>query len=141
VSPLILFYRLNQAARALSAARISSGDWEPPWGHGLALPKPDLRDDCVPALGDIKVRDDGRGFLEHVADLLDSPTLSVETTLATHVCSLPEHREFLLNLDEPRPLDISIRSFGRTPGPSDTFWLAVGALPDDMLELETRPDV
>jgi hypothetical protein len=85
VSPIILFYGLTQVARALAAARVTGGHWEGKPSHGLRLFKPDLSLEGTPQLREVVVRDEGRGFIQQVADVLGSPTIPEATTLVSRL--------------------------------------------------------
>jgi hypothetical protein len=138
-----LFYGLTQAARALAAAGLAGGDWEGLPGHGLHLLKPDLRLGARPDLHRIVVRDEGRCFIQQVAEMLGSPTIPIETTLAALLASLPERDElFLDDLPEPGPLVIAggMENFTRQ-NTDPTVSLAIGPLPSRLLRFKTRDGV
>src|SRR5215216_310757 len=112
-SPIVLYYSLTQGARALCAARIDGGEWDGAPSHGLTLLRPDAQQDAAPSLSSITVRTHGRGFVQQVADLLESPTLNDSADLAALLHSLPEHAEFMLidNATAARPLEVHDSTF------------------------------
>ena len=87
IKPILLYYGLNQAARAIAASMI---DDEKKWelqGHGITCHN--LNDDL--SLGELVVSNQNRsGAFEALADILGSPTLSMKVPLQAIWMSLPE---------------------------------------------------
>lgn len=106
-SPLLLFYGLTQAGRALCAAGIPDTAWEGAQQHGLHFQL------TVPAYGSpldlttVRVRTHGLGLIHQVADVLGSPVLSDCASLSDLISSLDSDLYFD---DEqysvPRPLEV-----------------------------------
>lgn len=133
-SPIILFYGLTQAARALSAAR-TAGSADGVAGHGLRLLRPEIPDRTMPTLDAFLVRDEGRGFIQQVAGLLGSPTIPRDTSLAALLCSLPQHQDLLLG-DRPEsvPLRIAEGSYSSHRNEVlEEISVRLGPLPDHLV--------
>jgi hypothetical protein len=120
--PILLFYALSQAYRALCAARLRV-DWQPT-GHGLAVPN--RGSDVL----DVVVRKDGDGLYQAAMSVADEAPLAGEVTIGALWASNPELRQkapadvlsfpgaLTLRLAHPLPTDPS--------APDDLFMLADG---------------
>ena len=87
--PILLYYGLNQAARAIVAGAANKSE---PWkvqGHGLRCPN--LNE--VTALGELTVTDHGRGGFQQLAKYVGSPTLRDKVEFRELWTSLPEGTE------------------------------------------------
>lgn len=131
-SPLLLFYGLTQAGRALCAAGIPGTAWEGAQQHGLHFQL------TAPAYGSpldlttVRVRTHGVGLVHHVADVLGSPVLSDSASLSDLISSLDSNLYFE---DErysvPRPLEVYEDGMLQEPfGHPARRALFLGPLPD-----------
>lgn len=135
-SPIVLFYSLTQAARALCAVRVPGDDWNAVPAHGLTLLAPDAQGDQAPPLEKITVKAKRKGFVQQVAALLHSPVLEGAVTLRELLCSLPEHRELMLfDSVDARPLEVhDSTSLSRSSSePSNEVVAVVEPLPPELV--------
>jgi hypothetical protein len=131
--PIVLFYGLTQAARAISAA-LRGGAADAPARHGLTLLRPAISEETIPALELILVRDKGRGFLQHMAGLLGSPTIPLDTSVAALLRSLPQYRDFLLgDSREGAPLTIGEGDTRHRNEVMQHISLRLGPLPEHLV--------
>jgi hypothetical protein len=126
-APIVLFYALAQASRAITAA-FGESQAKPPRGHGLSVPDP-----VGAELSDVVVKParEGNGHIQALARVLDSPALAREVSLDVVLCSLPEHDSFLLG-DGPgrlRPITIHDRTLYRSSGSQPSPDVSVLAWP------------
>ncbi len=135
-SPILLFYGLNQAGRAICAGRFRGASWRPPESHGLSFTVTSPREDRVLSLTDVEVSPDGRGLVQHVAASLDSPVLATSATLAELLAAL-DLALFFEDDDLPgaRPLEVYEDGFTQwTPGQPVKKSLLIGPLPEELAE-------
>lgn len=100
--PILLYYGLNQASRALRAVSERPNSyraWEPR-GHGITCPNVDTATE----LGDVVVKDsrpgksgDTHGYFQKFAQLVSSPTLSEPVQLRDVWACIPEGAQVLLD--------------------------------------------
>jgi hypothetical protein len=136
--PIVLFYGLTQAARAISAAS-RTGAADAPARHGLTLLNPAFHERSMPTLEQIYVRDQGRGFLQHVAGLVASPTVPLDTSVAALLRSLPRYRDLLLgDRPESAPLAIAEGDTGHRNEVTKHISLRLGPLPAHLVR--SRPE-
>lgn len=85
--PILLYYGLNQASRAILEAKRDPRQQGAPSSHGIKTPN--LGQD--PKVGDLELADDGTsGSFGQLADVLDSPTLPGRVPLRQLWIGLPE---------------------------------------------------
>jgi hypothetical protein len=87
-SPLLLFYGLTQAGRALCAAGVRGAAWEGAQKHGLRFELTEPASGSPLALTKVRVRTNGTGLVHQVADVLGSPVLSDSASLIDLISSL-----------------------------------------------------
>jgi hypothetical protein len=106
-SPLLLFYGLAQAGRALCAAGIPGAAWKGAQQHGLHFQLTEPADGAPLELTTVTVRTQGMGLVHRAADVLGSPVLSDSVSLSDLISSLDSDLCFD---DEqysvPRPLEV-----------------------------------
>jgi hypothetical protein len=136
VSPITLFYGLTQAAQALGALRVQV-DWEAPQSHGLTLRAPEIADDQVLSLADVKVAPSGDGFVQQIAQRLGSPVLQQEASLASLICALAEADAITVGGRDPRPLAVGASTMSYNfQDQSDVVSMSVGPLPAELYQSE-----
>lgn len=123
-SPLLYFYGLSQAGRAICAAS-RRNDWEPRSSHGLRVKfeAPSVDDEFDLDKVRISLQGSG-GLVRQVAEPLGSPLIQAEVTLTEVLTSLPEK---LLHADQrgyPGVLEAS-----NLLGASAEWGIRVGPLP------------
>lgn len=142
-SPMLLFYSLNQAARASCAATVDGDDWRGRAGHGLQCTVQQAGENTLPTLEDVVVRDAGRGLVHLVAKTAGSPTVPGGATLHELVHALPEREQFLLLDESPAPTPIHLYDHTATRAqnaePSPDVYASVGPLPAELVRFETAP--
>jgi hypothetical protein len=137
VQPIVLFYGLTQAGRAIAAARGPEGSWEAIARHGLKTTLISMPDDTPLPFNRIEVRDNGNGFFQQIARLVGSPTLPRATSVAALALSLPEEERFLLPGDEPRPLKVTTKvRGGNVSDMDDLLEFHIGPLPNHLVRRE-----
>lgn len=102
--PVLIFYGLSQAGRAVAAAATSAGqnDWRLD-GHGITTSP--LQDAQRGSLADLTLRDDGRGSFTQLAAILDAASLPNPTLIGQLWCLLPDvARHPLPGMGKARPL-------------------------------------
>jgi YaaC-like Protein len=87
-SPLLLFYGLTQAGRALCAAGIPGAAWEGAHRHGLHFQLTAPAEGSPLELRNVGVRTDDEGLVNQVADVVGSPVLSDSASLSDLISSL-----------------------------------------------------
>jgi hypothetical protein len=99
--PLLAFYGLSQASRAVLAAHRYGERWNP-HGHGITAAN------TSGALEGVTSRDKGSGLFDCLAAAMDSATLPEAVSLGSLVSSLPAfvNPEPFSNIEGPRPLTI-----------------------------------
>lgn len=99
--PLLAFYGLSQASRAVLAAHSHGEQWNP-HGHGVTAGS------TGGALASVTSRDRGSGLFSCLAEVMDSATLPEAVILARLVASLPAvvDPEPFSNVEGSRPLAI-----------------------------------
>ncbi len=107
-SPLLLFYGLTQAGRAICAAGLPGSAWRPAESHGLefeiTLPSSGANLD----LASVLVKPSGEGLVQQVARILDSPVLGGPATLSALLASIDKQLLFTdLQVPDPHPLEVS----------------------------------
>lgn len=86
IKPILLYYGLNQAVRALAAMGIKQKQgWEFS-SHGLTCKNIDQN----PGLAGLEVVDSGQGAFQALGDLVGSPTLPERVEFGDIWCSLPQ---------------------------------------------------
>lgn len=143
VQPIIFFYGLTQAARAIYVARVSTARWEGKPSHGLTLSKANGPTSKA-RFKDVHVRDHGQGFFQDVAALLGSPTLPAPVSLAELASSLPERDKFPLADEALGPLEVHNYDdlvLGRENSPEDLIGLWIAPLPDPLRPTPTPDQV
>lgn len=131
-SPLLLFYGLTQAGRALCAAGIRGAAWEGAQQHGLRFQLTAPAGGSPLDLTKVKVLTHGAGLVHQVAEVLGSPVLSEGASLSDLISSLDSDLYFD---DErysvPRPLEVHEDGMTQEPfgGPARRA-LFLGPLPD-----------
>jgi hypothetical protein len=112
VSPLLLFYGLTQAGRAICAAGMPASAWRPAESHGpafeLTLPKSGANMDLAKVL----MKLGGGGLVQQVARILDSPVLEGPATLSALLASIDAQLLFTdvqLRMDRPGEGPVEIR--------------------------------
>ena len=84
--PILLFYGLSQAGRAIAAAcKACTSDWRLS-GHGIAVKNLGQR----ASLDDVKVADQGSGSFTQLAPMLNSGTLPDDATLGQIWSTIPD---------------------------------------------------
>ncbi|WP_146754690.1 YaaC family protein [Micromonospora noduli] len=111
-SPLLLFYGLSQAGRAVAASatgKENANRWRLA-GHGVTNEQPTgLNAATIAAL---KVRNQESGAFTQVADILNAASLPDPVSLGNLWCLLPESGRFPLpGMGDARPIDISLTSY------------------------------
>jgi YaaC-like Protein len=120
--PILLFYGLSQAGRAVAAASTAAGEQE--WklaGHGIKATKLDQE-----RLAHVQIRDAGKGAFTQLAPLLRSGSIPAGATLGEVWTAIPDlWRHPLSEATRPMPpLRLEgIRVF------DDLFWASVCGLP------------
>jgi hypothetical protein len=130
-SPLLLFYGLTQAGRAICASGPGSA-WRPAENHGLAfeitLPTSGANLD----LTKVMVKPSGVGLVQRVAHILDSPVLEAPATLSALLASIDAELLFTeLQVPDLRPVGVSEWTKNLTPiATSATQSLFLAPAPD-----------
>jgi len=133
--PLLLFYGLSQAGRALVAARTHGDPWQPR-GHGIAQAK---GNSPATTVADFKVepKTGKAGAFALVADALASSSLPGPTRLGDLWPLLPDTQRFELPGSGPhRLLNIQVNTYGDGMGPINA---EISGLPGN-LGIERGPD-
>jgi hypothetical protein len=87
-APLLLFYGLTQAGRALVAAGAPNNRWPEPKGHGLSFDCRKPANRSVLGLTDAHVSPRGTGLVKAVAGVLGSPVLETDVSVQVILSSL-----------------------------------------------------
>lgn len=143
VSPVLLFYSLTQAARAVCAAVIEGPQWQAIPSHGLSLLAPEIPNEQRPSISDIYVVTKRSGFVQQFADTSGSPHPPEKCTLAELLHALPEHEELLLPSDGHRqPLRVHDTTIFRSTSsqPSTAVTARVNPMPSSMVRRDEQPD-
>lgn len=145
VAPILLFYGLTQAARAIQAAGIDGPRWQAVPSHGLTLKDPQVPGSTTPRISDIIVtaRPGRQGFCQQFAELTGSAAPPEECSLADILAQLPQHEQLLLEeSSHPRPLRLHDQTLYRSLSstPSSQVVLQVGPLPDHLVHFDVGPD-
>lgn len=126
-SPLLLFYGLAQAGRAICAAGVRHDhNWRPKAGHGLqfrasAPPEGDILD-----LRNATISPAGDGLIQRVAHVVGSPVLANSVSMAELIAAHALESFFATNeWNFPTPMDV----FDRYRGPEDRMSVALGLSP------------
>ena len=131
-SPLLLFYGLTQAGRALCAAGIRGAAWKGAQQHGLHFKLTEPAEGSPLDLTKVKVLTHGAGLVHQVADVLESPVLSDSASLIDLISSLDSDLYFDdKQYSVPRPLVVHEDGMPQEPfgGPARRA-LFLGPLPD-----------
>ena len=128
VSPIILFYGLTQAARALRSSLDSSDQWGDCSGHGMTLLDPTTTPGIAPALDEIQIRPRGNKFIQCVAPLLKSEALATDVTVSDLVLSLPRVHGYLSGDAGVRPISVEFNDIEFT-STLDSISLTLSPLP------------
>jgi hypothetical protein len=109
-SPLLVFYGLSQAGRAVAAAAVNVGgnDWKLS-GHGITNgPTAGITASTLP---DLTVKDKDRGAFTRLASILDAASLPTATRLGDIWCLIPEAGRFpLAGMGDAEPLIVEAES-------------------------------
>ena len=106
-SPLLLFYGLTQAGRAMCAAGVRGPAWEGAQKHGLRFELTEPASGSPLDLTKVRVLPQGEGLVHQVAHVLGSPVLSDSASLSDLISSLDSDLYF--DDDQysvPRPLEV-----------------------------------
>lgn len=133
-SPILLFYGLTQAGRAICAAGIASSAWEPSQSHGLSFKMSTSALEAVPTLSSVVVTPHGAGLVQQVAEVLGSPVLADPVTLAELLSALDVELYFEGDdLPGVRPLEVQEDGMLQaTPREPPRQSLYIGPLPDEL---------
>gem|GEM_PF-2616707 len=131
-SPLLLFYGLTQAGRAICAAGIRGAAWKGAQQHGLHFELTEPADRSPLDLTKVRVLPQGEGLIHQVAHILGSPVLSDSASLTDLISSLDSDLYFD---DEqysvPRPLEVHEEGMLQEPfGHPARRRLYLGPIPD-----------
>lgn len=135
-SPILLFYGLTQAGRAVCAAHLSGDRWKPLHGHGLSFNMAEPAQGAVPALSSIVVTPSRDGHVHQVAEALGSPVLAEPTALADLLAAL-DTKLFFENEDLPGRRPLRVHEDGMlvwVPGEPVKKSLYVRPLPNDLAQ-------
>ena len=105
--PMLLFYGLTQAGRAICGAGSPPASWQPAESHGLAfdLVRPSSGADLDFTRISVKAR--GDGLIQQVARVLNSPTVVSSVTLSDLLGALDVDLIFEdSHITGPRPLEV-----------------------------------
>jgi hypothetical protein len=94
--PILLFYALSQASRAVCAAKLDE-DWVR-IGHGLSVPE---RGEGLPT---VAIKAGSGGLYGGVLETVDESPISGEVTIGDLLAAHPEFADLALPDDRPRPL-------------------------------------
>lgn len=134
--PLLAFYGLSQAGRAIAAAATGAAGDKNGWklsGHGIKA----VNLDQGAPLPEIALRDDGRGSFVKIAELLASGTLSNGAELRFLWACIPELQDYPLTGQEqvPNVLTVTVQSAG-----GDGVMSRLGRVPERFLDEGTNED-
>lgn len=106
-SPLLLFYGLTQAGRAICAAGVRTPSWEGAQNHGLKFKLSRPTEESLLSLKEVRVAANGNGLIHDVAQVLASPVLASEVCFSDLLSALDcplffEDDQFT----EHRPLEV-----------------------------------
>jgi len=138
-SPILRYYALLQAGRAVSAASaLGNNQWQTVGGHGLKLHVPAGLDPITASLSEVVVDTYLDGAAQKLADALDSPLLAKPVPLLDLIAALPRQSPLTGIPDLPRrPLRIQPNSEQfPTGGPTLRWYNAprnLNAPPDSVL--------
>jgi len=106
-SPLLLFYGLTQAGRALCAAGIPDSDWRGAEQHGLKFKLTSPREGAVLDLTKVMVEPHGSGLIQQAAKVLGSPVLMEGASLTDLVSCLDSQLYFAdHHYSIPQPVEV-----------------------------------
>jgi hypothetical protein len=133
-SPLLLFYGLSQAGRAVAAAAVGEENavqWQLR-GHGITNEHPS---GLKPAtFSSLKVKNSGRGAFTQISDILKAASLPSGVPLGDLWCLLPESTGFPLpGMGIARPISIGFAGTNRAPDQPD--FVATVPIPRRVLNL------
>ena len=112
-SPILRYYSLLQAGRAVSASSpLPNSQWQAKGGHGLALVVPANLEPKTASFAQILVQTDGSGAAQKLSEALNSPLLNEPASLLDLIAALPQ--QSLLTERQVLPH----RSVSITPNPS-----------------------
>lgn len=132
-SPLLLFYGLTQAGRAMCAAGIPGPRWEGAHQHGLSLDLDAPGQDELFDLASARIRPNGKGLVQQVGEVLGSPVLESGALFSDLISAVSDQLYFADNrFTLPRPLEVSEEVFW----PSDPW----GAPARMVLHLAPAPE-
>ena len=98
--PILLFYGLSQAGRAVAAASRHAGENNFRLsGHGIKVSN--LKVQPTPTLRDLKIIDNGSGSFTQLAPMLQSGSLPKATTLGELWATIPDSPAPRLQVDDP----------------------------------------
>lgn len=136
-SPLLLFYALAQASRAVCVAGLSGDQWRAPAGHGLECKVTPPAETETLKLSNVRFKPTGDSLLSRVALVVGSPVLQSNCNLEELIASLDTPMLFSGDvLKSPKPLHVSdtwngaVQGWDDPPQPS----LIVGPVPGNFTE-------
>src|ERR1035437_804759 len=130
-SPLLLFYGLTQAGRALCAAGIPGAAWKGAQQHGLHFQLTEPANRLPLDLTKVRVRKNGEGLVHQVGEVLESPVLSDSASLSDLISSLDSDLYFDdKQYSVPRPLEVSEVGMQEAWGGPARKELFLGRVPD-----------
>jgi len=124
VRPLLLFYGLSQAGRALAAAWVSADNGQLS-GHGIK--STNYR--SAARVADVTVESASRGSFTTIAELLGAPNLSHPMKLGDLCGLLPDLASFPLNADAPTPVPFRTHRVTHPPLSKDVQLIGAAVLP------------
>lgn len=132
-SPLLLFYGLSQAGRAVAAAAVGKDNADK-WqlrGHGITNEHPSTLEPETFSL--LKVTNAGKGSFTRIADILNAASLPTGVQLGDLWCLLPESSAFPLPaMGNARPINVNLLHPYDSAQPNFT---AVVPVPHDVLNM------
>lgn len=124
--PILIFYGLSQAGRAV-AATTKSSEWRLR-GHGITVKGPS---DGRRSVSEVALQNSGRGSFTVLCAALGCASLPDVTPLGELWCLLPESRRFPLpGMGDARPLHVNVDRAGVLP--EGVVRARVNPLPDDI---------
>jgi len=138
-SPMLKFYALSQAGRAICAARAPKGNgWRPPESHGLTVEmKGNLF--ATSPLEAVEVSREGAGLVQLVAQTTGSPVIAAPVTLATLIGTTPLAFSACPDIDleaEPILVDFNDGNWITT----ETSEVIVGPVPPTFITTKDVPE-
>lgn len=137
-SPLLLFYGLAQAGRAICAAIIPGQKWEGAHSHGLRFQLHRPSGDSLLKLQQVHISMQGNGLIQQIGMILDSPVLAEPLSVAALMATFPGAGEFPHgSLEGRRPLRVYHQPETNKTGKSAIF--RVGPVPQELITRKHVP--